>query len=151
MGYYLKTAQWEDRDLLFAWANDPLVRKNSFSSEQISYKAHEAWYQELLSDPDRRQYLYLQDGIPVGQVRIAAAGDDAKVSYSICAQKRGMGHGKKLLCLLQKQIEQDFPQVKHLVAEIKPDNIASRNAFLHAGYQKTYEVYKKSCCKSKNP
>lgn len=148
MEHYLKTARWEDLDLLFAWANDPAVRRNSFSSKEILYEEHKTWYRKLLSDPDRRQYLYVQDGIPVGQVRVAAAGDDAEVSYSICAEKRGKGHGKRLLCLLQKQIKEDFPQVKHLIAKVKAGNAASGNAFLGAGYQKDYEVYRIECYNS---
>lgn len=145
MEYYLKTACWKDLDLLFAWANDPAVRKNSFSSKEIVYEEHKVWYQMLLSDPDCRQYLYMQDDLPVGQARIVSAGDKAEVSYSICAEKRGMGHGKRLLCLLQKQMTKDFPQVKYLVAKVKADNTASGNAFLSAGYQKDYEVYRMDC------
>ena len=30
MGQYLRKATIEDRDLLFQWANDPLVRKKFF-------------------------------------------------------------------------------------------------------------------------
>ena len=145
MEYYLKTAQWEDMDLLFVWANDPAVRRNSFSSKEILYEEHQVWYQKLLSDPDRRQDLYMHNGVPVGQARIAVSGDIAEISYSICAEKRGTGHGKRLLCLLPGQIKKDFPQVKYLAANVLTGNTASANAFLRAGYQKAYEIYKMEC------
>ena len=40
---YLRTADENDMDLLFQWANDPDVRKNSFHSEPISYETHKKY------------------------------------------------------------------------------------------------------------
>ena len=48
MGQYLRKATIEDRDLLFQWANDPLVRKNSFSTAEIAYEEHVDWYNRVL-------------------------------------------------------------------------------------------------------
>lgn len=140
----LKKAGWEDLDLLFAWANDPAVRKNSFCTKEIPYEEHKLWYRRLLEDPDRMQYLYFKNGIPVGQVRVAAAGEEAEISYSICAQKRGRGYAKEMLCLLREQISADFPNVRYLTAKVKTDNDASKKVFLSIGYQKIYEIYRMS-------
>ena len=145
MDAMLKRAGWEDLDLLFAWANDPAVRKNSFCTKEIAYEEHKLWYRRLLADPDRRQYLYLKDGIPVGQVRVAAAGEEAEISYSICAQRRGRGYAKEMLCLLREQMLADFPDVRYLTAKVKTDNNASKGVFLSIGYQKIYEIYQMSC------
>ena len=38
MDVYLREAQIQDRDLLFQWANDALVRQNAFHTEQIPYE-----------------------------------------------------------------------------------------------------------------
>lgn len=140
----LKKAGWEDLDLLFAWANDPAVRKNSFCTTEIPYEEHKLWYRCLLEDPDRMQYLYFKNGMPVGQVRVAAAGEEAEISYSICAQKRGRGYAKEMLCLLREQISADFPNVRYLTAKVKTDNDASKKVFLSIGYQKIYEIYRMS-------
>ena len=48
MQQYLRKATIEDMDLLFQWANDPVVRKNSFSTAEISYEEHTKWYHNLL-------------------------------------------------------------------------------------------------------
>lgn len=141
----LKRAVWEDRDLLFAWANDPLVRKNSFTSREILYEEHREWYRCLLADPNRMQYLYIKNGIPAGQARIAAAGEEAEVSYSICAAQRGKGYAKEMLCLLREQMAVDFPDVKYLTAKVKADNGASKHVFQSIGYQKVYEIYRVPC------
>lgn len=140
----LKKAGWEDLDLLFAWANDPAVRKNSFCTTEIPYEEHKLWYRRLLEDPGRMQYLYFKNGMPVGQVRVAAAGEEAEISYSICAQKRGRGYAKEMLCLLREQISADFPNVRYLTAKVKTDNDASKKVFLSIGYQKIYEIYQMS-------
>lgn len=140
----LKKAGWEDLDLLFAWANDPAVRKNSFCTTEIPYEEHKLWYRRLLEDPGRMQYLYFKNGMPVGQVRVAAAGEEAEISYSICAQKRGRGYAKEMLCLLREQISADFPNVRYLTAKVKTDNDASKKVFLSIGYQKIYEIYRMS-------
>lgn len=131
----------EDMDLLFAWANEPGVRANSFSTSLISYEEHKAWFEKILCAKDIRQYIYMCGDETVGQVRVAVSGDLAEVSYSICAGKRNMGYGKDLLQMLKNQVKQDFPQVKRLTAKVKPDNIASRKAFLSVGYEGRYEVY----------
>lgn len=138
---YLRAAAEEDKDLLFGWANEPAVRANSFSTSLITYEEHEAWYSKVMSAEDCRQYIYMHDGKPVGQVRVEVCGKEAEISYSICAGMRGMGHGKNMLQLLRSQVKKDFPEAEKLTAKVKPDNIASGKAFLNAGYEKKYEVF----------
>lgn len=148
MDAYLRLAGQEDMDLLFLWANDPSVRKNSFSEDEIPYEEHRQWYQTLLTDQKRRQYLYICNGVPMGQVRISLSEEDAEISYSIGKEYRGMGHAKKMLQLLQEQVQEDYPYLKRLSAKVKADNTPSQRAFLHLGYQKIYEVYTMPCgCK----
>ena len=36
---------------------------------------------------------------------------------------------------------EDFPHVKKVYGEVKPENTASQKAFLHAGYTETYRVF----------
>ncbi len=131
----------EDCALLFEWANDPVVRRNSFSSAKISWEEHTAWFEAMQKRTDCGQYIYLCEEEPVGQARITVSGEEAEVGYSICAESRGMGHGKRILQLLEAKVREDFPQVKTLAARVKPENAASRKAFEHIGYQEKYRVY----------
>lgn len=137
----LRYAKEDDMDLLFEWVNEAMVRKNSFSTQEISYEEHKKWYQQLLSNMNCMQYIYMYDTEAVGQVRLFVHGEKAEITYSICAAKRGMGHGKNILQLLCNQVKIDFPEVKRLVAKVKPDNIASQRAFLDNGYEQVYNVY----------
>lgn len=138
---YLRDVLAEDMDLLYEWANDLAVRNNSFSTARITYEEHKEWFIHLLSRNDCKQYIYVYDNEPIGQVRITISGDKAEVGYSICAEKRGMGHGKNLLQLLYSRVRADIPNIKKLVAKVKPENIASQRAFLEVGYIKKYEAY----------
>lgn len=141
MEFYLRKATEKDMDLLFQWANDPIVRTNSFTTEPIPYQEHCEWYKKLLTRTDCHQYIYMQGRENVGQVRIIINGNEAEISYSICREKRCMGHGKRLIQLLGRQVKIEFPDVKKLTAKVKADNIASRQAFLDVGYMENYLCY----------
>lgn len=138
---YLRAAAEEDMELLFEWANEAVVRANSFSTSRITYEEHKAWYRKLLSREDCRQYIYMYNGQAVGQVRVSVSGVEAEIGYSVCAGMRGMGHGKHMLALLYEQIARDYPQVQKLTAKVKPGNAASAKAFSDTGYIKKYEAY----------
>lgn len=141
MKEYLRDAVKEDMDLLFEWANEREVRRNSFSSGKISYEEHQEWFSRILNRPDCRQYIYMQDEEPAGQIRITIDGETAEIGYSICAEKRGMGYGSKILELACKRAVCDFPNVRRLTAKVKPDNTASQKAFLKAGFEEAYYAY----------
>jgi RimJ/RimL family protein N-acetyltransferase len=141
MGRYLRRATKEDRDLLFRWANDSLVRENSFSTEKISYDEHVKWFDRLLNRNDCIQYIYMDDDCSVGQARITLKDDTAEIGYSICTEKRRLGYGQDLLHIISERVWEDFPDVKKVYGEVKPENIASQKAFLDAGYKETYRVF----------
>lgn len=137
----IRRATEEDCELLFQWANDSLVRQNSFSSTPISWEEHTAWYADLRKRADCGQYIYLCEEEPVGQARVTVSGEEAEVGYSICAASRGMGHGTRILQMLADAVKKDFPQVKTMVAKVKTENTASQKAFEHIGYREEYRVY----------
>lgn len=141
MSTYLRRATKEDCDLLFEWVNDTEVRKSAFSTNKISYEEHQKWFFNLLKDDNRVQYIYIYNDEAVGQIRIDIDADIAEIDYSICASKRGMGHGKNMLQLLYNQIRVDFPNVKRLMGKVKSENIASQRTFLDVGYEEKYKAF----------
>lgn len=141
MGGYLRTVTEDDMELLFEWANEQNVRKNSFSSKDISFEEHQKWFQKLLIDKNCRQYIYEYENEPTGQIRIQIIGAIAEISYSICAEKRGLGHGKVMLQLLCEEVKNALPAVQKLVGFVKPDNIASQVVFEEVGFDETCHKY----------
>lgn len=134
----LRLADCRDKDLLFAWANNDAVRMNSFSTDKITYKEHSQWFEKIMSDPSEIQYIYEHRGESIGQLRLTLHEEIGEISYSIQEEMRGMGHGKILLRLLGKEIMLNHPEIKKLVAKVKPDNMPSVNAFRSAGYNEKY-------------
>lgn len=147
---YLREAEKQDIDMLFQWANEISVRKNAFKTDSIAYDEHKKWFHDLLIRDDARQYIYMCDEEPIGQIRITVSGEEAEIDYSIRFEKRCMGYGKKMLQLLGEQVKRDFPQVRKLVAKVKPDNIASQKVFLDMGYIEKYCYYEAEIDKIKN-
>lgn len=141
MDGYLRQADEKDMDLIFQWANEPAVRKNSFTTDMIAYEEHKEWYKNLLLNKNSKQYIYIDKNQVIGQVRVVTNGEQAEISYSVCIEKRCMGYAKVMLELLYKQVKQDFPQVKKLIAKVKPDNIASKKALMDMGYIEKYQVF----------
>lgn len=141
MAGYLRRATREDVDLLYEWANDPLVRFNSFSTDQITYEEHKEWYNRILSGTDCRQYIYMLEEEAIGQIRLTINEDEVEIGYSICASKRGRGYGKQLLELAMQQIREELPEVRRLTAKVKAGNIASSKTFEQTGFLKTYEAF----------
>lgn len=124
----------EDVDIIFSWANDPLTRRQSFSSEPIKYEKHVKWFNKKLSD---NQCLFLMgiddEDEPIGSVRLdfmekepdeskMNAIDDANtsnrnkdnlyrflISYQISPEKRGMGYGNEIIkSITEKKLLADF-------------------------------------------
>jgi len=133
---YLRNVSENDIDLLFAWANDPLVRANSFSTEPIPYEDHKKWFSNLIKDENRRQYILMEDEEAVGQIRFSINGEEAEIGYSISPAKRGCGYGQILLELAKTRLKEDRPKVTKLTGRVKKGNRASEACFEKCGFAK---------------
>lgn len=143
MACYLRKANIEDCDLLFEWVNYPMVRQNSFSTKEITYDEHVKWFKDIINRNDCRQYIYMEDDMPIGQARIKVHDDMAEMSYSIIPEKQALGHGSEILSKISDEVLKEFPDVKKIVGKVKPDNRASQKAFEKARYVETYRVFEK--------
>ena len=129
----LRPVNDSDCRLLWEWANDPLVRQQSFNSATIPWEDHVKWFAGKLEDPNCHQFIGLDAaGQPVGQVRFDLDGE-AEVSVSTAASSRGKGHGSSLLSLASAELIR-CTGVKRITAYIRPENLASQRAFAKAGY-----------------
>lgn len=124
-----------DVDLLFEWANDPLVRANSFSSEPISLETHIAWFECALRSDDVRIYIAVgEDDSPIGQIRYTLTEVDAVVGLSLDVKVRGRGIASRLIRDGTSRYLRDSDQCERVHAYVKVRNIPSAQAFLKAGY-----------------
>lgn len=136
MGLVLRPARPQDMELLYRWANDPVTRQNSFHPEQIPYDVHKKWFADCLEDRETIIYICMDADEPVGQLRFHMEGEDALISYSIDAGKRGRGLGTKLLELSEECLRAERSDVSVLRGRVKYGNDASMRAFERNGYRR---------------
>jgi UDP-2,4-diacetamido-2,4,6-trideoxy-beta-L-altropyranose hydrolase len=130
----LRSAQSGDCRLIWEWANDPLTRAVSFSSEPIFWQGHVKWFTARLADPNCLFYVALDAAkMPVGQIRYQIQGQEAVVSVSVSPGCRGRGYGSQIIRLAsQKVFESTAVNLIH--AYVKSDNVASVHSFSKAGF-----------------
>lgn len=134
----LREVNAKDMDLLFEWANDPVTRQNAFHTEAIPYETHRNWFIKTLADRDVLIYILCTDvsgkEIPIGQIRLAIEGEEALISYSIDATKRGQGFGTKMILMAEEKLREMRADVTYCKGQVKPENMASAKVFDKCGY-----------------
>lgn len=133
--FYLRPANESDRLLLWQWANDVTVRRNSFHSGVIDWQTHEQWCAAKFASADCRIWIMQVGALPVGQIRYQRiSSDTAEISFSIARGFRGRQLGARLLEASAERAALELG-VSRLQGAVKLDNEASRRAFLKAGFQ----------------
>lgn len=150
--YRLREATEEDMMLYFEWANDPVVRRNSFSTETIDLATHEAWFRRKVTEETCLLYVLTDGTMDYGQVRGQVDDGKIEIGYSIAKEHRGKGLARVMLKLFEekckelslcdkvkkdKPMETDFRM--RLYAEVKKENPISGKVFEGLGYQKQEE------------
>jgi len=120
------------------WANDPLLRSLSFSSDPIPWNSHVAWFERALQDPNVQFYI-AESGVPVGLARFELENGETVISVSIAREYRRRGLGRELIELASGRMLNDNG-IAAIHAYIKPENAASISAFAAAGYEQLGEV-----------
>jgi len=121
-----------DEKLLFDWANDNLVRQQSFNSQKIDYPTHQKWFAQKLADHRSLFWIAEQNQNAIGLVRFDIQEDHAVIGISIDSKYRGKGYGSKILELSSNAFLQIFDLP--IYAYIKKNNPASIKSFQKAGF-----------------
>lgn len=147
MNLYLRKAVLEDCDLLFNWANDRIVRQNSFNQKEILYENHVKWFNKMMNFDRCAIFILCSKNILLGQVRIEIENKTAVISYSIDKKHRGKHLSSEMLSLLEKEIINSKININKLIGYVKLDNNVSQRVFENLKYNKIlhddfYEYYK---------
>lgn len=123
-----------DTDLLFRWANDAAARAWSKSTSPISREEHNRWmsFHVAAGYPAHWVMIAHNDFGALGVVRFDMLDDvmDYEVSITIGAEHRGKGYG---FAALDRGCKIMYDSA--LIAEIRPDNAASRHLFEKCGFE----------------
>jgi len=136
---YLKRATVEQCDILYTWANEEEVRKNSFNQEKIPYEQHVKWFNNKIDSKNSIIFLCYEGEIPVGVVRIEVEAAQGTISYSVDKAFRGKGVASSMLKLLEEEIKNNKINIHILIGYVKFDNIPSQNIFKKLGYTEKME------------
>lgn len=140
----VRIARDEDCAVMFAWRNDPDVRRASFNDAPVSWSSHQKWFNESLGRKDRIILVGEVNGEPVGIVRFDDIdGGTAEVSIYVDPSKTGRGLGATLLkagenWLLNKTT------VRRITARVRSENAKSQHFFSVNGYRSVYGAFMKS-------
>lgn len=130
-----RQATMEDAELLFAWANDPVVRQFSFSSDPIPWETHVNWLQNKLTQTTALLLIAEAENKPAAFLRFDLNGQEALISYQIGAAFRGKKLGHRVLQLGMQELKKYLPEVEKAIGFVQPQNIASVRAFEKAAFQ----------------
>lgn len=132
----IRTAELADEKLLLDWANDPLVRGNSFNASPIQPDSHRQWFCSRLNNLAGCK-LYIaetQDSLPIGQVRLERGeGEDWQIHYGLWVGARGKGFGATIVKLAVEKLREESPLAK-VIGCVKPDNEPSKRVFQTLGF-----------------
>lgn len=135
----LRRAVQEDMEFFFFWANDPAVRKNSFSQEPISWAEHMDWFKKKINSPWTGMWVMQTPyELPVGQIRFDIDQEVVDINYSLDLIARGRKWGVKLLELGINKIRESA-KGKMIQGRVKKSNPASRRIFLNLGFTEAIE------------
>jgi UDP-2,4-diacetamido-2,4,6-trideoxy-beta-L-altropyranose hydrolase len=132
----LRNAKHDDCELLWKWANDPIVRAASFSSDYILWEDHLKWFNEKLNSFDCYYFIAVNKlEQPVGQIRFDIDKElQALVSISVDDKYRGQGYGKLILQMAISKLFQHISVIK-IRALIKSGNVSSIKLFESGGFK----------------
>ena len=138
-GLALRPAAAGDAERLLRWRNDPQTRRASFNEEPISQDEHEIWLAHTLAHPDRRLLIAIEDGEPIGQLRLDRLRERAaEVHVTLAPEARGHGLAVALLRIVATEQAPAFGAGR-LLARIKPGNEPSIRSFGKAGFRLSCE------------
>ena len=130
----IRSATWDDAEILWKWANDPTVRSRSYNPDPIPFDSHKEWFSNRLESDATRFYVLMEDDIAVGQIRYDRKDGDAVISFSIDRDHRGKKLGIEILKLTCQTAIEEL-QCKRITALVIDGNEASRRAFVSADFE----------------
>jgi len=135
--FTFRPAKPSDCKAVWEWRNDPDTRRNSFSTCQISYAEHKAWFTKCLNDRNVRILVFESGRNRIGQVRFNINPDIngvAEIHVTVAPAFRGKGYGSAILSSAGRYALSNLG-LRTILAKIKKTNVPSIRAFRSAGFR----------------
>lgn len=129
----IRECNMTDAHAVFEMANDPVVRQNSYHSEEISLDVHMNWFEEKIRDSKSHLYaLEIGDNM-AGFVRFDRGEKEAVIGLIVMKEFRGFRLASPMLVLACEEFHK-----KHripVLAYIKKSNARSSKSFYRANFE----------------
>lgn len=130
-----RKASKQDCKIYFDWANDEVVREQSFNSNVIAFETHNTWFKTIICNPKALLLVFENENKkPIGQVRFQNEENNITVvGVSVDASERGKGFASIILNEATNYfLNENKSQI--LYAYIKVENTLSIRSFEKAGF-----------------
>lgn len=129
---------------VYEWRNHPRIREASLQADAIAWDEHQSWFRKTLARADRVLLIGYRGERAIGVFRFdVLESASAQVSIYLDPDQINRGYGSSLLRAAESWLEKNLPQVRRLVAKVRPDNAASHRLFERGGYTGEYCLYRK--------
>lgn len=137
MNVSLRKATENDCTMVWEWFNDPVTRKMSRNTQQVSLEDHQKWFLQSLVNPDRSLWIALLDQQAIGVVRFDDLNENlSEISINISPDFRAKGLGSTIIYTATQEYVENLQKPKALIlAMVRQGNMASSKSFLKAGYE----------------
>jgi UDP-2,4-diacetamido-2,4,6-trideoxy-beta-L-altropyranose hydrolase len=120
----------------YQWANDPVVRSQSYSSQPIPLADHSSWFRKKIAAENQYYYILWEGEKAVAQIRFELSGGEATISYLTAPELRGQGMGAWILAKGIRQLLTDTKPTT-IIGHVKNGNLASLRSFEKLAFQRT--------------
>jgi RimJ/RimL family protein N-acetyltransferase len=131
---FLREVNQEDCRFIYDLRNNPVARRASRNTGEISYDEHKNWFSSALKDSTKKIYIAVTLAERIGQIRFDKQGEEAEVSITVDPNKFGKGYGSRILALGDRRYFDEEKEIIALCAEIRKDNPSSLRIFEKEGY-----------------
>jgi len=139
----LRMANSEDAIKIWPWRNHEDTRRYSFDNAEVTIDEHIQWWSQSLLDQKRILLLGSFMGVDFGVIRFDFEGSSKVVtSIYLNPSMTGKGLGRALLISGIHWLGKSHPNIKSVVADILPQNLASVGLFKSAGFQEGHTVFR---------
>lgn len=129
----VRKATKDDLMLCFHWANDPMVRQQSYNTAPIALENHTKWFTNKIKSSNSIIYIMELEETPIGQIRFDMADEVATISYALDKDYRGRGLGEGILRAGIAALKREKLELKNIQGFVKKNNIPSQKAFRALG------------------
>lgn len=129
MKVILRKATADDSHDVWLWRNDEEARRNSRTTDFITWERHDVWYQAMLKNRDSQILIALDAGVGNGMIRFDQIEPNLfRANIAVAPLVQGRGVGRAILRSGCDWLMRDHPDAT-IFGEVRIENLASQRIF----------------------